>query len=168
MGNLLFISANRAVSDKKFTDMLSSIVEENYSAYYEVIYYGNGVGSGSWKVTPKQSVLEEDKSYSCSLSIFRSINYNTNEPYKGKFAHKYMRGEWGDWFVQQLHGHLSRKYGTKSSGEGCSGSWKNDPDKYPVFENWLRAERSGACKMLPGYISRILDIVPEPLRELRG
>lgn len=154
MGNLTHISFNRAVTDDQFTAMLKGIIEENYGDYYVVEYHSsNDPETTCWKVKVRIDCLS-DKDFSMSsrdeaaswYSLFfrRSVNYNRRDGtgnfplHKGKFGHSHMRvGYWGYWFTDQLHGHFSKKYGTRSTDDGVPGSWQIDPTENPTYKEYL-------------------------------
>lgn len=175
MGNLSFISFNRAVSDEKFTEMITSVIDKNYGDCYKVIIeeYEDGC---QWVVTPKDGILKEgDGSLWCySLYISRATNYsgkadeNGNYPeYKGKFGHKHMRaGMWGYWFTDQILGHLSTEYGATSSDEGVGGTWKNNPKTTPTVAHYMSKHYPSYNKNPAGF-SYVMDELPEGLRGIR-
>lgn len=179
MGNLAFMSFNRAVSDDKFTDMLTSVVEENYGDYYEVEVSPNDTDDGTcWVIQPKLGILEpkleERCRWSFSLFIWRATDFRKSDPEtgrwaksKGKFEHKHMRaGHWGYWFMDQIHGHMSAKYGSRSSDEGVEGTWKIDPTECPTAADKMR--KNYRCyREKPELLEAILGETPAKLLEIR-
>lgn len=169
MGNLAFISFRRAVSDEQFTDMLQTVIRDNYDDFMQVVVaeYSDGL---AWNVIVKDDVLEEGEgsTYSYSMHIFRHTNYKTGKDYKGKFAHKHMRGwAFGEWFMYQFHAHLCQKFGAMLSDEGVSGSWKADPKTYPTVRDYLVGNYDYYRENKEG-LDKWLETIPKKLREIRG
>lgn len=175
MGNLTFMSFNRAVSDDKFTEMLSGVINDHYGKYYQVVVEKYDDGSG-WIVQPKDGILEEleESKWVFSLFIFRATDFRKSPvggPYmacKGKFSHKHMHADhWGYWFTDQIHGHMSAKYGMKSSDEGVSGTWKIDPTECLTAKDKM-LKCYAYYRGNPEFLQKILEKIPRRLLEIQG
>lgn len=178
MGNYAFISFRRRVTDDQFYHMLKVVVDENYGDYYEVIYQPGekknpddpGSPNTGWTIQPKDGILGEDEGsiWRYSLFIARYSNYTTGKLYGGKFYHKHMRaGEWGYWFMGQIHGHLCQRFKAILSDEGVPGSWKQDPAETPTVQDYID-KHMPSIKEHPELYRHITEGGPEKLMEIRG
>jgi len=184
MGNESHISFNRAILDDKFTDMLTTIIHDNYDKWYEVEVFLNPdePDGPCWKVCLRDGILDIEKGgWSSmeharnyySLYIWRGTDYRklpvdgVYSKNKGKFSHGHMRcGTWGYWFMYQLHAHFCVKYGARTSDDGDGISTKYDPTKYPTFEKYVAGVYPNSLTNPKAY-SWLLSEVPEGLKTLR-
>lgn len=186
MGNETHLSFNRAISNDKFTEMLTCVVKENYDDFYEVEVEPNiGYPDGPcWTVRLRPGFLTVDQGWSAegldearrhySLYIWRATDYKRSPSagswikHKGKFSHGHMRaGAWGYWFTDQLHGHMCKKYGARSMDDGNGVSYKADPTKYPTFAEYIAGVYPNSLVTPEGY-SWMLVEVPEGLKKLKN
>lgn len=173
MGNQSYISFNRAISEIKFSDMLSSIVDEHYSKCYQTSISYDDFWGPCWSIEPKEGVLSPKDGHSeyWSIYIFRAMDYSSREKkwYKGKFEHKHMGPLWGYWFADQIHGHLSKKFGATSSDDGVPGHWKIDPGACPTPMAWAKKRHPGSFdEYSDNYRLQLVDEIPPGLRTLSG
>lgn len=187
MGNESHLSFNRAITNDKFTEMLTSVVKENYDEFYDVEVSPNvGDPDGPcWTVRLRPGFLTVDQGWSAdkldearwhySLYIWRATDYKKspsggNGPrikHKGKFSHGHMSAsQWGYWFMEQLHGHFCVKYGARTSDDGNGVVYKADPTKYPTFAEHVAGYYPKSLQNPKGYEWMLLE-VPEGLKKLR-
>lgn len=187
MGNVSYISFNRAVSDDQFTEMLTTVTEKHFPLY-EVGFSPNpgGAFGPCWLFKLKDGVLTTDDGYDpkllengsaqgyWSLFIWRASNYSkkTNGVYpfyKGKFEHEIGGGYWRYWLADQLHGRFTEEYKSWSGADSVAGTWKIDPKKYPTYidsakDRFLRFQRP----LPPAFFEKVESEIPVGLRGMKG
>lgn len=168
MGNIAFKSFRRRVTDQQFLTMLQTVINdfcpEDYEAVAEhEIKSPTQISNGAWIVKPKKGVLSEERDWAYEIQIFR---YSA-----GKFGNKHIRcGDWGYWFTYSIESRLCEKFGAILSDEGVSGSWKDDPKKYPTFKSYLDERYSDdTLSYYPrGWKEKLISKVPEKLKSMSG
>jgi len=167
MGNIAFKSFRRKVTDQQFLTMLQTVISDFCPNEYEAIaeheiVNSKQVSNGAWVVKPKSGIFPENEhTYAYEIYIFRYSN--------GKFGNKHIRcGDWGYWFTYELESRLCQKFGAILSDEGVSGSWKDEPGKYPTFKFYLDERYDDPSYYPVGWKEKLISKVPEKLKLMSG
>jgi hypothetical protein len=162
MGNLMFVSYRRKVTDKKFSEYLEH-VNQNHFNNGLVIEHENEEYSWSVKFHPDiYNKFSEEDQKDWDLKGFEIYRQSG-----GKFGNKYGHLDFMNFLRCKLHNCLAAEFNGYLSDEGVNEIWRGDIKKYTTFNDYINnytsnfEDREDLQKMIR---ERMLNYTPEILR----